>query len=261
MAYNPREDRWDRGNPLGRPLTAPLSSTRVHNLIIAIDGPAASGKSTTARLVADRLGYVYIDSGAMYRAAALRAIRLHVCLENRERLGRVAEDAEIGLENGGRGAVTLDGEDVTEAIRAPEVTAASSIMSTVPAVRRALVRRQREIGESVDSVVEGRDIGTVVFPDADLKIYLVASIEERARRRHAELAARGTEADLDAIAREIEERDRRDSTRTDSPLRRADDAVLVDTTGLSIAEQVDKVVSLAIARGARAEERGGASEH
>lgn len=194
----------------------------------------------------------------MYRAAALRALRLEVRLDDHERLGRVAEEAEIELTEGGRGSVILDGEDVTEAIRAPEVTAASSVMSTVPAVRRAMVRQQRHLGKTSDCVVEGRDIGTVVFPDADLKVYLVASIGERARRRHEELSDRGVEASIETLAEEIEERDRRDSTRADSPLRQADDAVLVDTTGLSIGEQVDEVVRLAVARGAREAGRGGA---
>jgi cytidylate kinase len=187
----------------------------------------------------------------MYRAAALKALRLGVSTDDHEALGRVAASASIELGGGGLGPVYLDGEDVTEAIRDPEVTEASSTMSTVSAVRRALVREQRRIGGSSDCVMEGRDIGTVVFPDADLKVFLVASLEERARRRLADLAARGEGVDLASVMADIEERDRRDSTRADSPLRRADDAVELDTTDLSIEEQVERVLGLAVERGAR----------
>jgi CMP/dCMP kinase len=217
------------------------AQTRVESLIIAIDGPAASGKSTTARLVADRLGFTYIDSGAMYRAVALRALRLGSPLGDHERLGRIARESTIELTDGGRGPVMLDGEDVTNAIRSREVSDAASVMSTVPSVRRALVARQREIGRLADCVMEGRDIGTVVFPDADLKVYLVASLETRARRRMLERSEGGIEEQMRTIA----ERDRRDSTRTDSPLKKAEDAVEVDTTGLSIEQQVERVVELA----------------
>jgi cytidylate kinase len=186
----------------------------------------------------------------MYRAAALKALRLGVSIDDHEALGRVASSASIELSERGLGSVYLDGEDVTEAIRDPEVTDASSTMSTVSAVRRALVSEQRRIGRSTGCVMEGRDIGTVVFPDADLKVFLVASIEERARRRFADLKARGEEIDLASVRADIEERDRRDSTRTDSPLRRADDAVVLDTTDLSIEEQVERVLDLAVERGA-----------
>ena len=187
----------------------------------------------------------------MYRAAALKAMRLGVSMDDHAALGRVASLAAIELAGSGRGPVFLDGEDVTEAVRAPEVTEASSTMSTVPAVRRAMVEEQRQIGRSVDCVMEGRDIGTVVFPDADLKIYLVASLEERAKRRLSELEARGESVDLAAVAADIQDRDRRDSTRTDSPLRKARDAIEVDTTDLSIEEQVERVLELAIDRGAK----------
>ncbi len=205
--------------------------------------------------MAERLGYTYIDSGAMYRAAALRALRAGVSLDDHDRLVRVTEEASIELADGGRGRVLLDGEDVTAAIRAPEVTAATSVMSTVPGVRKALVRQQRESGLSGNCVMEGRDIGTVVFPDADLKIFLVATIEVRAGRRLADLAARGVEATLEDVIEEIAERDRRDSTRTDSPLRQAKDAVELDTTPLTIEEQVEAVIRLAKERGAVVDER------
>lgn len=235
------------------------------SLIIAIDGPAASGKSTTAKLVADRLGYTYIDSGAMYRAAALRALRLGVSMEDHEALGRVAREALIELGPLGRGPVTLDGADVTVEIRAGDVTAAASIMSSVPEVRRALVARQREIGRSTDCVMEGRDIGTVVFPEADLKVFLVASLAERARRRYEQSVEQGhgapsgdattRERALGQHASEIANRDRRDETRDDSPLRKAEDAIELDTTSLTIDQQVDTVIELALRRGVI--ERGG----
>ncbi len=244
-----RDTNWDDPEP------HTCVPARVTSLIIAIDGPAASGKSTTAKRVAERFGYTYIDSGAMYRAAALRAICAGVPLDDEEELTRVAEAAEIVLEDLGRGRITLDAEDVTEAIRAPEVTAAASVMSTVPGVRKALVRQQRELGRSGSCVMEGRDIGTVVFPDADLKVFLVASLEVRAGRRLPDLASRGVDATLEDVMEEIAERDRRDSTRTDSPLRRADDAIEVDTTELSIDEQVEEVVRLALERGAEPAER------
>jgi cytidylate kinase len=199
--------------------------------------------------VAERLGYTYIDSGAMYRAAALCALSAGVSLDDHDRLVSIAEEASIELTDGGRGRILLNGEDVTAAIRAPEVTAASSVMSSVPGVRRALVRQQRESCLSGNCVMEGRDIGTVVFPDADLKVFLVATIEVRARRRQADLAARGAEATLEDVIEEIAERDRRDSTRTDSPLRKAGDAVELDTTPLSIEEQVEAVIRLAEERG------------
>jgi len=223
----------------------------VTRLIIAIDGPAASGKSTTAKLVADRLGFSYLDSGAMYRAAALRAIRHGVPLGDPAALSRAAEAARIEITREGRGPVLLDGEDVTQAIRASEVSAASSVMSAVPGVRRALVRQQRAFAVGRDCVVEGRDIGTVVFPDADLKVYLTASLAERARRRAAELEAGGHRPDLAAVEAEIAERDSRDRTRQDSPLVMCADAVEVDTTHLTVEEQVEAVVRLAFGRMSR----------
>lgn len=225
---------------------------RTLGLIISIDGPAASGKSTTARLVAERLGYVYLDSGAMYRAAALRAIRLGVPMDDHDKLEDVARQARIELTDNGTGPIVLDGEDVTEAIRAPEVSRVASIMSAISGVRKALVAQQRRIGLCGDCVVEGRDIGTVVFPDAELKIYITASREERAKRRLIELGAGSSGLDLDAVMRDIEERDRRDSTRKDSPLIEPGDAIVIDTTDLGIDEQVEEVIRLAKERGATA---------
>lgn len=232
----------------GQASRRPHIGTRDTSLIIAIDGPAASGKSTTARAVAERLGFTYIDSGAMYRAAALSAMRRGVSLDDADALRRVAEEATIELRDRGRGNVFLDGEDVTAAIRSREVSDAASVMSTVPGVRRALVSRQRRLGEREDCVMEGRDIGTVVFPDADLKVFLTAGVEERARRRFAESGGEG--ATIEEIEREIAGRDRRDETREDSPLVKAPDAVVVDTTSMTIEEQVERVVELAVERGA-----------
>ena len=210
--------------------------------------------------MADRLGFTYIDSGAMYRAVALKAIRLAVGMTDHDRLGDVAREASIELTGHGRGPILLDGEDVTVAIRSEDVSLAASVMSTVPEVRVALVEQQREIGRMESCVMEGRDIGTVVFPNADLKVFLVASLEERARRRYEQSiegagstrgdTGGGAEPAIAEIARGIAERDERDSTRTDSPLRKADDAVEIDTTSLTIEQQVDRVVELAVARDA-----------
>ena len=198
-------------------------------MLIAIDGPAGAGKSTVARAVADALGFTYLDTGAMYRCIALAELR-------------GAEDplaCAIGLD----GAVTLDGEDVGAQIRTAEVSARASEVAARPQVRAALVDRQRELIAAGDYVAEGRDIGTVVAPDAELKVYLTASPQERARRRAAE-----TGADAAAVLADLEQRDERDSTREHSPLRAAEDAVEVDTTGLSIDEVVDRIVELARAR-------------
>ncbi len=200
-------------------------------MVIAIDGPAGAGKSTVARAAAQRLGFTYLDTGAMYRAVACRA----------ESAG--ADPAEVArtarLELGER--VQLDGEDVTERIREPWVSEAASRVSADPAVREALVAQQRRILEHGDWVAEGRDIGTVVAPDADVKVFLTAAPEERARRRAAEL---GTDAGV--VLREQAMRDERDRTREHAPLAPARDAVPVDTTGLSLEEVVDQIVTLAV---------------
>jgi cytidylate kinase len=188
----------------------------------------------------------------MYRAAALRALRLGVPPDDHRGLVRAARGGTIELEDRGMGRILLDGVDVTEAIRSPETSEAASRMSMISGVRRALVSQQRTIGCSGDSVVEGRDIGTVVFPYAELKIFITASPEERARRRLKELREQGVDDSFDDVFADILERDRRDSTRRDSPLRRANDAVVLDTTDMGIDEQVEEVVRLAIERGATA---------
>ena len=212
-------------------------------LVIAIDGPAASGKSTTARLVAQRLGYLHVDTGAMYRAVTLKVLGAGVAPENRDGVRALMATTHVALEGqGGRLRVMLDGEDVSEAIRHPDVTRAVSAVSSLREVRSAMVREQRALGKDGGIVLEGRDIGTVVFPDADLKFFMVAGIEPRALRRQQELASNGTQLPLETLVREIQERDARDSGREESPLRRADDAITIDTSEMTIEAQVESVV-------------------
>jgi cytidylate kinase len=197
-------------------------------ITVAIDGPAGAGKSTLARRIADKLGYLYIDTGAMYRAVGLWAVRAKVALSDMHRLEQLANEAHIEFVPGSL-RVLLNGEDVTEAIRAPEISEAASKVSLVPAVRRAMVAKQREMGEHASVVMEGRDIGSVVFPNATVKIFLDAQPEVRVERRAGESAL-----PPEVIARQIRERDQRDRTRPESPLVQAPDAVYFDTTGLSV---------------------------
>jgi CMP/dCMP kinase len=210
-------------------------------MVIAIDGPAGAGKSTVARGVAEALGFTYLDSGAMYRAVALAALRDGIDPDDGEALGELARRLGIRL---GDGRVGLDGEDVTAAIREPEVTEAASRVSVHPQVREAMVARQRELIDAGRYVAEGRDIGTVVSPDAPLKVYLTASAEERARRRAAESGGDASEV-LEAQT----ERDARDTEREIGSLRQADDAELIDTTGLGVEQVIVRVVDLARERG------------
>jgi CMP/dCMP kinase len=218
----------------------------LRELIIAIDGPVGSGKSTLARRVAERMGYVYIDTGAMYRSIALKALRRGVPLEAADRLTALAGETRIDLraQDGGQ-QVFLDGEDVTSAIRTPEVAQAASKVAVVPGVRRVLVAEQRRAGGRGGVVMEGRDIGTVVFPDAELKIFLTASPEVRAERRRREHQQKGDAIDLARTLDEIRERDRRDRERKDSPLVRGKDAVVVDSTAMEPEEVARLVVMLA----------------
>jgi cytidylate kinase len=202
-------------------------------VVVAIDGPAGAGKSTIARRVAEKMGFTYIDSGAMYRAIALWAARQGVELADMHRMEQLALAAELKLDSG---RILLNGEDVTEAIRAPEVAAAASRAAALPGVRRALVAKQRAIAERTSVVMEGRDIGTIVFPNADVKIYLDAQPDERISRRLRQEQAKGSAIDAAALAREIADRDRRDSTRADSPLSQAPDAVYLDTTPFDLDE-------------------------
>ncbi|GAB4274669.1 MAG: (d)CMP kinase [Coriobacteriia bacterium] len=216
-------------------------------MIIAIDGPAASGKSTVARTVAQRLGFGYLDTGAMYRSVALAALERSVPLDDEAQLSALARAVEVDFDLDASGLATivlLDGRDVSSAIRSPEVTEAVSPVSKVPGVREAMVERQRRLCDGKDYVVEGRDIGTVVFPEADVKVYLTASVEERARRRFGDYSSAGVDADTEAVARELQRRDWIDSTRKAAPLAKADDAVLIDTTPLSVDEVVEAVLSL-----------------
>jgi cytidylate kinase len=223
------------------------SSRRPRGLIIAIDGPSGAGKSTAGRILASRLGYAFLDTGAMYRTLALQALRRGVGLDDGEGLAALVRQAHIDLAPHGEG-VRLDGEDVTAAIRTREVSTAASRVSVHPAVRGEMVSRQREMGQKGGVVMDGRDIGTAVFPDADVKFYVDADPAQRARRRHEELAAAGVESDLRAIEEEIRRRDRADSTRADSPLTRAPDAVHVDTTGLAPETVVDRMIEVVEAR-------------
>lgn len=206
-------------------------------MIIAIDGPSGSGKSTLGRMLARELNLLYIDTGSMYRAVALATIEARIDPADSEAVVTVAEVAEIDLEGDPDSLkVWLNDRDVTEEIRTESVTAMSSVVSTIPGVRRAMVKRQREMGER-GAVLNGRDIGTVVFPNADLKFFLTASPEERAERRFIEDRATNANVSLEQTMTEMIERDRRDSTRADSPLKIADDAIVIDSSALSI-EQV-----------------------
>jgi cytidylate kinase len=209
--------------------------------VVAIDGPSGAGKSTAGRAGADRLGYVFLDTGAMYRALALAALRGGVPLDDATAVAGLATRLRVDLRPGG--AVLLDGEDVTSALRTQEVGAAASRVSVHPPVRRHMVARQREMGQEGGVVMDGRDIGTAVFPDAELKFYVDAHPRQRATRRHEELAQRGLASDLDTIEREIRARDHADSTRAESPLTRAPDAIHLDTTELGLDEVVRRMLS------------------
>jgi len=214
---------------------------RPRGLVVAIDGPSGAGKSTAGRAVAERLGYVFLDTGAMYRALALAALRAGVALDDAAEVARLATGLRLDLRPGG--AVILDGEDVTATLRTQEVGAAASRVSVHPPVRRHMVARQREMGQAGGVVMDGRDIGTAVFPDADVKFYVDAHPRQRATRRHEELAQRGQASDLDTIEREIRARDHADSTRAESPLTRAPDAIHLDTTELGLDEVVRRMLA------------------
>ena len=218
----------------------------MQKLIIAIDGPVGSGKSTVARRVAELLGYNYLDSGAMYRALAWKAVCRGVPLDSAQRLEALARQTRIDLVSAADGLrVHLDGADVTEAIRSAEVSQASSKAAMFPGVRKVLVAEQRRAGERGGVVMEGRDIATVVFPDADLKIYLDATVEVRAERRWREHQQKGEAIELARVVEEVRERDRRDRERETSPLVRAPDAVLVDNTAMDLEETSRLIVLLA----------------
>ena len=218
----------------------------MRKIVIAIDGPAASGKSTTARLTAERLGYLHIDTGAMYRAVTLRVLEEKIPIQDIDQIGDLAEATRIRLErSGGTNRVFVDGRDVTREIRSEPVTGNVSAVSSYQRVRDVLVREQRRMAEGGGVVLEGRDIGTVVLPNADLKIFMVARVAERVKRRKLEFEAVGVDIDAARLEQELLERDRLDSTREASPLRKAPGAIEVDTSSMSIEEQVQFVVDKA----------------
>ena len=218
----------------------------MRKLIIAIDGPVGSGKSTLARRVAELMGYVYVDTGAMYRAVALKAVRRGISLDATDELVALARDTRIDLRmQDDAQRVFLDNEDVTSAIRTPEMSQAASRIAVVTGVRQVLVAEQRRAGEHGGVVMEGRDIGSVVFPNAELKIFLTASAEVRAQRRWREHIQKGEAADLAQTLVEVHERDRRDSERASSPLVRTADAVVVDSTAMEPEEVARLLVMLA----------------
>ena len=212
---------------------------------IAIDGPAGAGKSTIARLVAKEKGYIYVDTGAMYRGLAVHFLNRGISPEETDKIKEACRDAEvsIGYEDGQQ-QIYLNGENITSRLRLEEVGNMASKSSAIPEVREKLLSLQRELARRQDVVMDGRDIGTCVLPDADVKVYLTASTQCRAKRRYDELAARGENCDLEAIEADIRERDRRDMTREFSPLRQAEDAVLVDSSHMTVEEVIERIISL-----------------
>lgn len=217
----------------------------MEKIIIAIDGPSASGKSTLAKDLAQKLHYAYVDSGAMYRAVTLYFLQYNIPLDDAEAIENALSDIDIRFKREDRGNRTiLNGQDVEEAIRQMEVSRHVSQVAAIPAVRTAMVRLQQAMGQHKGIVMDGRDIGTVVFPNAALKIFVTADIAERAQRRHKELSKKGLSITLDQVLQNLNERDRIDSTRLVGPLRKAEDAFEIDNTALSPAEQLQQAVAL-----------------
>lgn len=222
---------------------------RPDGIVIAIDGPSGAGKSTLARLLAEQLGYVQIDTGAMYRAAAYLLAREGIDLGNLNSVEAFCQTIDIRLgRNSGRQSVQANGMDVTDLIRTPEMSLLTSRTSTLKPVRDALLKSQQEMGKKGGVVLEGRDIGTVVFPDAEMKFYLSASVEERARRRCEELTVKGEKVTFDETVADVIKRDRQDSERDLAPLRQADDAIQIDSSTLSVTDVLTKMVEMCRAK-------------
>ena len=215
-----------------------------NGLVIAIDGPSGAGKSTAARILAERLGYIYIDTGAMYRAIGWKAKREGIDPDDEAKLADLCGRTEVTIKKDNSDPrFSVNGIDVTGEIRTPEMGMMASAVSKSPAVRARLLTLQRELGRGGGVVMDGRDIGTVVFPDADVKFYLEASAGERGKRRYLELKAKGMDVDLAQITKEIEERDRQDSGRALAPLKKADDALPIDSSAMSIDDVLDRMLS------------------
>lgn len=213
-------------------------------IVVAIDGPAGAGKSTIAKLAAEKLGYAYIDTGAMYRSVAWKFLQTGKAFDE-DFISGLSKTMLIDFKPEAKiNRVFVDGTEVTDAIRTPEVTAIVSRVAAIGAVREAMVEQQRRMGEAGGVLMDGRDIGTVVFPNAQLKIFLTASVEERARRRYAEMVAKGQQVDLQQLQADIAERDKQDSERAISPLRQAEDALLLDTSDMGISEVTDRILQL-----------------
>ena len=213
-------------------------------MIIAIDGPAGSGKSTTAKIAAEKLGFIHINTGAMYRGIALKCIQEKINPTDLPEMDNILSGTEFKFCGKDGPDLFMDGVNISSEITTAEVTESVSRISAIPKVREKLVEYQREMADGFDVVLEGRDIGTVVFPDADHKFFLIADIHERAKRRMQEMEAKGEIVSLSVLTAELEERDRIDSTRKHSPLKKAEDAVEIDTTGLSIKQQVNRIVEI-----------------
>jgi cytidylate kinase len=224
-------------------------STQAKRLTIAIDGPSGAGKSTVARALARRLEYLYIDTGAMYRTVALKVMEKALVVGDESKLSALVSSLDITfVEKGKETSVLCDGKDVTEAIRSPEISRLASDISRKKVVREALVRKQREMGMEGGVVLEGRDIGTVVFPDAEIKFYLDAEPEERGRRRFKELVEKGMGVDFNGTLEEVRTRDQSDMNRAISPLRKAEDAFFIDSTGRTVEEIVEEMIQRVMAR-------------